>query len=152
MNKMGIKLFFSGIGLLLALILGVSSQAATAPAPSLLLQFKEGVHYQRVATSAVQPITSVGKVKVVEFFSYGYLKSLSVDVLKIDGIFVKQIATNPADYAMVKSITEMGHAVNKRVVAEFVDKQEVLEKLIELGVDYVQGHFVGMPHLLSELF
>lgn len=83
--------------------------------------------------------------------SYAYLKSLPVDYLKIDGAFIREIDNNPSDYAVVKSICEIGHFMEKRVVAEFVKNEETIKILREIGVDYAQGYGVGTPHLLDEL-
>lgn len=68
--------------------------------------------------------------------SYSYLKNLPVDYLKIDGTFVKDIATSPSDYAVVKSINEIGHFMGKKVIAEFVESKAILGKLQEIGVDF----------------
>ena len=83
--------------------------------------------------------------------SFGYLKNLPVDYLKIDGVFVKDIADDPVDFAMVKAINEMGHVMGKRTVAEFVEKEAILLKLREIGVDYAQGYGIAKPRPLTEL-
>ncbi len=83
--------------------------------------------------------------------SYDYLRQLSVDFVKIDGMFVKDLETSASDYAMVKSITEIGHCMGKKTIAEFVETQATLDKLKEIGVDYVQGSLVEKPKLLQEL-
>ena len=80
--------------------------------------------------------------------SFAYLKKLPVDFLKIEGMFVRDIAIDPVDFAMVKSINELGHAMGKRTIAEFVENQEILEKLREIGVDYVQGYGIARPEPL----
>ncbi|MFK5915698.1 MAG: DUF1631 family protein [Woeseiaceae bacterium] len=83
--------------------------------------------------------------------SYGYLKSLPVDYLKIDGVFVKEMATNPNDYAVVKSITEIGHFMGKKIIAEYVQDDETIQLLQELGVDYAQGYGIEKPRILDNL-
>ena len=70
--------------------------------------------------------------------SFGYLKTLPVDYLKIDGAFVKDILEDPVDLAMVKSISDIGHLMGKKTVAEFVENEQVLDALVEIGVDYAQ--------------
>ncbi|HSS65348.1 MAG TPA: PAS domain S-box protein [Gammaproteobacteria bacterium] len=82
--------------------------------------------------------------------SFAYLKHLAVDSLKIDGVFVKDIADDPIDYAMVKSINEIGQVMGKKTVAEFVENEAVLKKLREIGVDFVQGYGIGRPAPLAE--
>ncbi len=83
--------------------------------------------------------------------SFAYLKNLNVDYLKIDGYFVKDIAEDPVDYAMVKSINEVGHIMGLKTIAEFVDSELVLEKLKAIGVDYVQGFGIGKPKPLDKI-
>ena len=83
--------------------------------------------------------------------SYGYLKSLPVDYLKIDGVFVKEMATNPNDYAVVKSISEIGHFMGKKIIAEYVQDDETIQLLQDLGVDYAQGYGIEKPRLLDDI-
>ncbi len=71
--------------------------------------------------------------------SYSYLKSLPIDYLKIDGSFVKDIATNINDYAVVKSINEIGHAMGKETVAEYVESEFAYQALRQIGIDYAQA-------------
>lgn len=61
--------------------------------------------------------------------SFAYLKALTVDFLKIDGLFIGNIINDPIDFEMVRSITDIGHVMGKKVVAESVENQQVLEKL-----------------------
>jgi len=83
--------------------------------------------------------------------SYGYLKSLPVDYLKIDGVFVKEMATNPNDYAVVKSISEIGHFMGKKIIAEYVQDDETIQLLQDLGVDYAQGYGIEKPRALDDI-
>ena len=83
--------------------------------------------------------------------SYGYLKNLPVDLVKIDGVFVKELVADSSDYAVVKSITEIAHFMKKKVVAEFVENSETLELLREIGVDYAQGYMIDKPGSLDRL-
>lgn len=77
--------------------------------------------------------------------SFAYLKQLPVDILKIDGSFVRNIATDRVDRAMVASINEVGHVMGLRTVAEFVESVEVLEELRRIGVDLAQGYGLARP-------
>jgi len=77
--------------------------------------------------------------------SFAYLKQLPVNKLKIDGLFVRDIYEDAIDYAMVKSINDVGHAVGMETIAEFVETDEVLVILNQLGVDYVQGYRISKP-------
>ena len=83
--------------------------------------------------------------------SFAYLKNLPVDFIKIDGIFVKDIADDPIDYAMVKSINEIAKTMGKQTIAEFVETQAALRKLKEIGVDFAQGNAIGKPKPISML-
>lgn len=77
--------------------------------------------------------------------SFGYLKTLPVDYLKIDGSFVRDMANDAIDYAMVESITRIGHVMGLKVIAEFVEDDATVALLRELGVDYGQGYGIHKP-------
>lgn len=79
------------------------------------------------------------------FASYSYLKLLDVDVLKIDGAFIRNLAADPMDQVLVRSMVDIANRLGKRTVAEFVGDQTTLDLLCEFGVDYAQGYFVGRP-------
>jgi diguanylate cyclase (GGDEF)-like protein len=83
--------------------------------------------------------------------SYSYLRNLPVDYVKIDGVFVKDLNNNPSDYAVVRSINEIGHYLGKKTIAEFVENDAILGQLREIGVDYAQGYGIEKPGLLSNL-
>ncbi len=84
--------------------------------------------------------------------SFAYLKNLKVDYLKIDGMFVKDLAEDEIGHAMVESINNIGHTMGVQTIAEFVETQAVLEKLVALGVDHVQGYQLGRPRPLAPMF
>ncbi len=77
------------------------------------------------------------------FSSYGYLKALNVDFLKIDGTFVRNIDSNPVDEAIVDSIVGVARAIRMRTIAEYVERDQQLEILARIGVDLAQGYLVG---------
>ena len=77
--------------------------------------------------------------------SFAYLKKLDVEYLKIDGSFVQHLATDETDKAMVRAITDVGQTLGKIMVAEFVEDQQSLEYLKQLGVEYVQGYHLHRP-------
>lgn len=81
--------------------------------------------------------------------SFAYLKALTVDLLKIDGLFIANVVHDRIDYEMVRSITEIGHVMGKKVVAESVESAAVLARLKQIGVDYAQGFAVGAPAALD---
>ncbi|MEQ1661448.1 MAG: EAL domain-containing protein [Thiobacillus sp.] len=83
--------------------------------------------------------------------SFMYLKNLKVDYLKIDGAFVRDLADNPIDRAMVEAIHRIGHQMGLKTVAEYVSSERVLAELRQIGVDYVQGNLVHQPAPLDQL-
>ncbi|MBL1143287.1 MAG: EAL domain-containing protein [Proteobacteria bacterium] len=83
--------------------------------------------------------------------SFAYLKNLSVDYLKIDGVFVKDIVDDLIDHAMVKSINEIGQTMEMKTIAEFVENDVIKGMLKEIGVDYVQGYGIGKPQPFKDL-
>lgn len=83
--------------------------------------------------------------------SFSYLKQLPVEYLKIDGSFVTDIANDDAaSLGIVASINDIGHAMNCKTIAEYVDSAATLQKLTALGVDYAQGYYIGRPVPWSE--
>lgn len=83
--------------------------------------------------------------------SFGYLKRLAVDILKIDGAFIRDLSQGDADLALVRSMSQMGQALGKVTIAEWVECSAVMAQLREVGIGYVQGYAVHVPCPLSEL-
>ena len=83
--------------------------------------------------------------------SFTYLKRLPVDYVKIDGAFVKDMAKDDVDFAMVEAIHNVAHRMGLRTVAEFVQNDVTIEMLRGLGVDYVQGYGVEKPRPLDDV-
>ena len=83
--------------------------------------------------------------------SYQYLKHLPVDYLKIDGMFVQDIDNNDDDFALVKSIHEIAHLMGKKTIAEYAETDQIIDKLRDIGVDYVQGFAISKPTPLSDI-
>ncbi|HPE88786.1 MAG TPA: EAL domain-containing protein [Spirochaetales bacterium] len=79
------------------------------------------------------------------FSSFGYLRSLPVDYIKIDGSFVQNIDESLVSYTMVDSINSIGHVMGLKTIAEFVKGPAIKDKLMELGVDYGQGYHFSKP-------
>lgn len=82
--------------------------------------------------------------------SFNYLRSLAIDYLKIDGMFVKEMDTNLVDSAMTEAINNVGKVLGLKTIAEFVETHEVLERLRTMGVDYAQGYGVHKPELWAD--
>ncbi len=83
--------------------------------------------------------------------SFTYLKNLKVDYLKIDGAFVRDIVSNPIDRSMVEAIHRIGHQMGLKTVAEYVETDQTLAMLRQIGVDYVQGNCIHSPEPLEKL-
>jgi len=83
------------------------------------------------------------------FASYAYLHQLTFDRIKIDGIFVRDMDTDPSHFAMVKSIVEMANLLDKEVIAEFVESEEVAQQLHAMGVKWGQGYHHHVPEELT---
>ena len=83
--------------------------------------------------------------------SYSYLKRLPVDYVKIDGSFVKDILVSPQDREIVKSFNEIAHFMGKKTIAEYVENQEILELLRDIGVDFAQGYAIEKPLFIDEM-
>jgi EAL domain-containing protein (putative c-di-GMP-specific phosphodiesterase class I) len=84
--------------------------------------------------------------------SFGYLKHLPVDIIKIDGSFVKEILNSNVDRAMVEMIVHMAKVMGKAVVAECVESEDILAALREIGVGYTQGYAIGRPRLFESAY
>lgn len=80
--------------------------------------------------------------------SYGYLRNIPVDFIKVDGSFIKQILENDYDQTIVKSICEISVQLGIKTIAEFVENEQVLNKIEEMGFDYGQGYHIDKPKLI----
>ena len=83
--------------------------------------------------------------------SFAYLRSLPVDFLKIDGFFIRGIARDPINRAVVDSINDISHTLGKRTIGEFVEDEAILKVATEIGIDYAQGYAIASPRPLAEL-
>jgi EAL domain-containing protein (putative c-di-GMP-specific phosphodiesterase class I) len=79
------------------------------------------------------------------FSSFAYLKHLKADVLKIDGLFIRDLPNDHDNQVFVKSIVDVARGMQKDTIAEFVEDAETLEMLKRFGVDMVQGYHLDMP-------
>jgi ammonium transporter len=108
-----------------------------------------------IATRFISIIKELGCQFALDDFgsglsSFGYLKTLTVDYLKIDGIFVRDIVSDPIDRAMVKSINEIGQVMGLKTIAEFVENDGIMRILKDIGVNYGQGFGIGKPYPITE--
>lgn len=81
--------------------------------------------------------------------SFGYLKNLPVDILKIDGSFIRNLDSDRLSHSIVRAVTDIGHQLQLQVIAEWVDNPTVMETLRTLGVDFAQGYFVHQPEPIA---
>jgi len=85
----------------------------------------------------------------IGFSSIYYLKHFPVDYIKLDGSFISQIDKNEDDKVFVKAVTGLAHTFNKKVVAEFVENEAILNVINDFGIDYGQGNYLGLPAVLD---
>jgi diguanylate cyclase len=83
--------------------------------------------------------------------SFGYLRMLPGDYLKIDGKFITGLLDDPPDNAAVRCFCEVAKAVGVKTVAEFVERADVCDALREMGVDLAQGNLIHRPERLLQL-
>ena len=126
-----------------------------APAEQIIFEVTETAAIENItsATSFMLTLRGCGFRFSLDDFgsglsSFTYLKKLPVDFLKIDGAFVRDILSDPVDYAMVRSINELGQLLGKETIAEFVETTGLADELERMGVNYVQGYAFAKPRPL----
>jgi len=108
------------------------------------------VRHIEKASETIQQLSELGCQFALDdfgvgFSSFNYLKRLPVDILKIDGEFITDMAKDPVDQAMVQSMIQIAKTLNKKITAEYVQDAATLEMLKRFGADYVQGYYLGKP-------
>ncbi len=83
--------------------------------------------------------------------SFAYLKNLPVDYIKIDGQFIKDLCDDKFANAVVYSINNFGHSIGVKIIAEYVESEQIKNRLFQIDVDYGQGNWLSKPHSMSEL-
>ena len=131
---------------------------AHLPAGKLCFEITEtaAIENLEVAAEVIKTFRAIGCGFSLDDFgsglcSFGYLQSLPVDEVKIDGCFIKEVAQNGASREIVRAIHQVAHATGKRTVAEFVDDPLKLTALREIGIDYAQG-WLFYPTVTPEKF
>ena len=81
--------------------------------------------------------------------SFTYLKYLPVDYLKIAGVFITDMLTDPMDQAIVEAVNRIAHILGMRTIAESVENAATLARIAELKIDYAQGYFIAEPEALT---
>ena len=110
-----------------------------------------------VTTKVMEQLKSLGISMALDDFGVGfssiyYLKHFPIDYIKIDGSFIKNLHQDKESQALVKAITQVANAFGQSTVAEFVEQEETVDKLIELGVTYAQGYYLSRPSSLTDCF
>jgi diguanylate cyclase (GGDEF)-like protein/PAS domain S-box-containing protein len=154
--------------------INLSGQSLSEPSfyPFVLEQFKQNhIPFEKICFELTETAAVANLANAIEFMtklralrcsfalddfgsglsSFGYLKTLPVDILKIDGLFVRDIVDDPVDLALVRSINEIAHLLGKKTVAEYVENKAILEILQSLGVDYGQGYGISLPQPLDSI-
>ncbi|MBL6749037.1 MAG: GGDEF domain-containing protein [Nevskia sp.] len=136
-------------------------RGADLPRGKLTFEITEttAVEHLDVASEVIAEFRSIGVGFSLDDFgsglcSFGYLQSLQVEEVKIDGRFVRGVADDNASEQIIRAINQVAHATGKRTVAEFVDERAKLEVLRRIGVDYAQGQLfypTVTPEKLLEL-
>ena len=133
-------------------------RAARVPSSKICFEITETAVISNLSQASrfISTLKALGCLFALDDFgsglsSFAYLKNLPVDYLKIDGMFVRDVHTDPLDRALVRSINDVGKVMGKKTIAEFVENDDVLRVLAEVGVDYAQGYGVGKPFPLSLL-
>jgi EAL domain-containing protein (putative c-di-GMP-specific phosphodiesterase class I) len=103
----------------------------------------------------VGQVRALGCPIALDDFGAGYssflrLGNMPVDVLKIDGAFVRDMDVEASHKAFVQAMNDMAHAVGKKTVAEFVENDRIRAMVKELGVDFSQGYSLGKPAPVEE--
>ena len=86
----------------------------------------------------------------VGYSSYGYLRQLRPEYVKIDGSFVQQVLTNTQDAKIVAQITELSLIFGADNIAEHIEDEETYQRLLQMGVKYGQGYYFGRPKMIHE--
>jgi len=86
------------------------------------------------------------------FCSFNYLRTLDVDYFKIDGSFVRDLESSNLSMAVIRSITDIAHVLDKKTIAEHTENEAICKTLRELGVDYAQGYGIHRPEPIAQYF
>ena len=118
----------------------------------LILELTETAYIEnfQMVRSNLEEINAMGVMVALDdfgvgFSSFSYLKKLPLSYVKLDGSYILELDKNPDHQVFVESLTNMVNAFGMQTIAEFVEDEETLIKLRELGVDYAQGYYIGKP-------
>jgi diguanylate cyclase (GGDEF)-like protein len=134
--------------------------ASKVPAQSVCFEITETAAISNLERAArfIRRFRALGSRFALDDFgtglsSFAYLKALPVDYLKIDGSYIRGLASDPIDTAVTRAIQELARAVGARTIAESVENAETVERVRALGIDFAQGYQIHRPEpyaLLAE--
>jgi len=116
----------------------------------------EIIKYPKVLQEFIDKAIELNANIAIDDFGEGYsnfsrIVEFKADIIKIDGSLIKNIETDSTRQSIVKAIVSFAKKENKKTVAEFVESEEIYNKLVEIGVDYSQGYYFSKPLLLEEI-
>ncbi len=133
-------------------------QSHNVPAAMLCFEIAEASIYASLynANSLLLQLRDLGCKITLDrfgsgFSSFEYLKKLPLDYLKIDGALIKSMPDSETDFVIVDAVKRVANSIQLDTVAEYVESEEILNLLMELGVTYAQGFHVGVPVPLEQL-
>lgn len=132
------------------------SEDYNLPPQSICFEITETAAFncEDMAKTFIQQLREIGFKFAIDDFGSGtagfnYLKTMPVDILKIDGQYVVEMLNNKIDYQIVSSVNDTAHLAGVLTVAEFVENKETLETLKRLGLDFAQGYYLNKPEPLE---
>lgn len=139
--------------------IGALTAAGSAVCRRICLEITETAAVTNMADAVVfiEQVRALGARIALDDFgagasSFGYLKHLKVDMLKIDGSFIRDLVVDPLDDAAVRCFVDVARVIGVKTVAEFVDTPEVLQRVREIGIDYAQGYLLHQPQPIDQVF
>ena len=132
--------------------------AGSAVCEKLCLEITETAAVTNIseASNFVNEVRKLGVRVALDDFgagasAFGYLKTLKVDVLKIDGQFIEGIIDDPLNGAAVRSFVDVARVMGIETIAEYVADEQVYERIREMGIDYAQGFYLHRPEPIERL-
>jgi EAL domain-containing protein (putative c-di-GMP-specific phosphodiesterase class I) len=141
----------------LPVLLAQSISLWDIPAQNLIIEITEGdilVDEEKVA-QVIDQIVALGCKLALDDFGTGYssmtrLRSMPIDLVKIDQSFVRNIAHSPQDREIVESVVALAHSLGKQVVAEGVEDKACLDILKQMQCEKIQGYYYAKPMSFHE--
>ena len=134
-------------------------RAANADPRDVVIEITETavIRNEAAASAFLDHMRRLGCLVALDDFGTGYggfrqLKSLPVDILKIDVEFVRDLPASRASRHVVEAVVSLARAFGQRTIAEGVENRETLALVVQLGVDFAQGHHLGRPRPLHDAF